>query len=69
MSDGRSDERWVCQTCAYVYDPVDGFYDREAGVQYEPYTPWESLPEEVVCPDCGAYKANFTKVRPAAGRA
>jgi len=61
MSAERSDEQWVCQTCSYVYDPAEGFYDRESGVQYEPHTPWESLPEEIICPDCGSAKSNFAK--------
>jgi len=54
-----SDEQWVCQSCAWTYDPAEGFYDSESGVQYEPYTPWETLPETIVCPNCGSYKNNF----------
>jgi hypothetical protein len=42
---------------------------RIAGVRYEPYTPWEALAEEIVCPDCGAYKASFRKVEPDTERA
>lgn len=59
-----SDEQWVCLTCSYTYDPALGFYDRESGISYEPYTPWESLPDEIICPDCGSAKSNFTKVEP-----
>ena len=59
-----SDEQWTCQTCSWTYDPAEGFYDRESGVQYEPYTPWETLPEEIICPDCGSAKTNFRKVEP-----
>lgn len=61
---GESDERWVCATCSFVYDPAEGFYDRETGVQYDPYTAWEALADEVICPDCGAPKASFRKLGP-----
>jgi anaerobic nitric oxide reductase flavorubredoxin len=54
----------MCQSCSWVYDPADGFYDGEAGVEYERYTPWEALPETIVCPTCGSAKANFDKVAP-----
>ena len=68
MAEARqpSDEQWVCGTCGWTYDPAAGFYDGQSGVEYEPYTPWESLPDAIVCPDCGSAKAGFTKVVPAA---
>ncbi len=60
----RSAEQWACRSCAWVYDPAVGFYDGEAGIEYEPYTPWEALPDAIVCPECGSSKASFRKLEP-----
>ena len=46
---------YVCTMCGYVYDPEKG--DPEAGIA--PGTAWEDLPEDFVCPDCGAGKDMF----------
>lgn len=50
--------KWECLVCGYVYDPALG--DPESGV--EPGTPFEALPEDWVCPDCGAGKDMFEQV-------
>ncbi|WP_457572026.1 rubredoxin [Desulfovulcanus sp.] len=50
-------ERWVCAICGYVYDPAEG--DPENGVAAG--TKFEDLPEDWVCPVCGATKANFNQ--------
>ncbi len=47
-------EKYVCP-CGYVYDPSIG--DEETGVA--PGTPWESVPEDWVCPVCGLGKDAF----------
>ena len=39
-------QKWVCTACGYVYDPVNG--DPENGIV--PGTPFESLPDNWVCP-------------------
>lgn len=44
--------------CGWIYDPEVGDY--ENGV--EPGTPFEKIPEEWVCPLCGAEKEFFEKV-------
>lgn len=49
---------WKCLICQYVYDPVAG--DPENGVA--PGTPFEELPENWVCPVCGAGKDLFERV-------
>lgn len=49
--------KWECMVCGYVYDPAVG--DPEAGI--EPGTPFEALPDDWVCPDCGADKDMFEK--------
>lgn len=50
-------DNYVCQICGYVYEPDLG--DPDNGIA--PGTPFESLPEDWVCPICGASKANFDK--------
>ena len=51
-------DKWACLVCGYAYDPAKG--DPDSGV--EPGTPFEALPEDWVCPDCGADKDMFEKV-------
>ena len=48
-------ERYVCGLCGYVYDPVEG--DPESNTP--PGVPFDKLPEEWVCPVCGAAKDEF----------
>jgi len=50
-------EKWECVVCGYIYDPSIG--DLEHGVQ--PGTAFEALPENWVCPVCGAPKDQFVK--------
>jgi len=47
--------KYVCQVCGYVYDPAVG--DSDSGV--EPGTAFENLPDDWVCPVCGADKSAF----------
>jgi len=44
--------------CGYVYNPETG--DEKNGVR--PGTEFEDLPEEWICPKCGAAKSKFVKV-------
>ncbi len=48
-------QKWRCIVCNYVYDPALG--DPDNGV--EPGTPFESIPDDWVCPLCGAGKDEF----------
>jgi len=50
-------DKWECP-CGYVYDPEEG--DMAHGVK--PGTPWDDVPEDWVCPKCGAEKEYFEKV-------
>jgi len=50
-------DKWECTVCGYVYDPAKG--DPEANVP--PGTAFEDLPDDWVCPDCGADKDMFEK--------
>jgi rubredoxin len=51
-------DKWECLVCGYVYDPEVG--DPDSGI--EPGTSFEALPDDWVCPDCGAGKDMFEKV-------
>ena len=47
--------RYVCDVCGWVYDPQQG--DPDGGI--DPGTPFENLPEDWVCPVCGAGLEEF----------
>lgn len=51
-------QKWRCVPCDYVYDPAQG--DPENGIA--PGTAFEDLPEDWVCPECGAGREMFEKV-------
>ena len=50
-------DKYVCKVCGYVYDPEKG--DPDNGI--EPGTKFEDLPDDWVCPVCGAGKEDFEK--------
>lgn len=50
-------DKYEC-VCGYVYDPAIG--DSDSGV--DAGTAFADLPEDWVCPLCGATKDNFEKV-------
>ena len=49
-------KKYVCDVCGYVYDPAVG--DPDDGVAAG--TPFDKLPDEWVCPECGAGKSEFS---------
>lgn len=51
-------QSYVCELCDYTYDPAKG--DPEHGAAAG--TAFENLPEEWVCPVCGADKDEFQAV-------
>ncbi|HEY6872850.1 MAG TPA: rubredoxin [Geobacteraceae bacterium] len=51
-------QKWRCTICQYIYDPAEG--DPDNGI--DPGTAFEELPEEWVCPLCGAGKDLFEPV-------
>ncbi|MEM3467042.1 MAG: rubredoxin [Candidatus Jordarchaeales archaeon] len=51
-------KKYRCTVCGYVYDPTLG--DPEGKIP--PGTPFENLPEDWVCPVCGAGKDLFEPV-------
>lgn len=48
-------QKYWCRICGYVYDPDVG--DPESGVP--PGAPFDDLPDDWVCPQCGASKKLF----------
>ena len=49
--------KWESMVCGYIYDSTIG--DPEHGVK--PGTAFEDLPDDWVCPVCGAAKDQFVK--------
>ena len=50
--------KYKCSVCGWIYDPEIG--DEEGGIA--PGTPFEELPDDWVCPVCGAAKSDFEKI-------
>ncbi len=48
-------EKWQCVICGYIYDPQIG--DPDNGIK--PGTKFKDLPDNWVCPVCGASKDEF----------
>jgi len=51
-------KKYVCDVCGYIYDPAVG--DPDNGI--EPPVAFEDLPDDWVCPECGAGKDEFSPV-------
>ena len=49
--------KYRCTVCGWVYDPELG--DPDGGIK--PGTPFEEIPDDWVCPVCGAAKSDFEK--------
>jgi len=50
--------KYKCTVCGYIYDPQLG--DADGGIK--PGTPFEEIPDDWVCPVCGASKDQFEKI-------
>ena len=48
-------KKYKCVLCGFIYDPAVG--DPDGGI--EPGTAFEDIPDDWVCPLCGADKSNF----------
>ncbi|MDR1351735.1 MAG: rubredoxin [Treponema sp.] len=49
-------QKYVCNICGYEYNPAAG--DPDGGIA--PGTPFESIPDDWVCPACGVGKSDFS---------
>jgi len=50
--------KFQCAACGYIYDPDKG--DPDSGIK--PGTKFEDIPDDWVCPVCGAEKQDFIKL-------
>jgi len=50
--------KYKCTVCGYIYDPELG--DPDGGIK--PGTPFEEIPDDWVCPICGAAKSEFERM-------
>ncbi|MCW8887722.1 MAG: rubredoxin [Gammaproteobacteria bacterium] len=48
-------KRYLCEVCGLIYDEEKGLPDE--GIA--PGTRWEDIPDDWVCPDCGATRDAF----------
>jgi flavin reductase (DIM6/NTAB) family NADH-FMN oxidoreductase RutF/rubredoxin len=55
---GTKMAKYRCTVCEYIYDPEQG--DPDGGIK--PGTPFEKIPDDWVCPVCGAAKSDFEKI-------
>lgn len=51
-------KKYICVVCGWVYSEEHGAPDD--GIT--PGTRWEDVPDDWVCPDCGATKDDFEMV-------
>ena len=51
-------KKYQCDACSYVYDPQLGDPDNDVA----PGTAFQDIPDDWVCPDCGADKSQFSPV-------
>ena len=51
--------KWKCSVCGHVYDPARG--DPEGGVPSG--TPFENVPDDWTCPECGAPKSAYKPMK------
>ena len=52
-------QKYECTICGYIYDPEKGDPDSDI----KPETSFEDLPDDWVCPVCGASKSEFEPVK------
>lgn len=50
-------KKYVCNLCGYIYDEAAGDPDNSVA----PGTKWADVPEDWVCPLCGADKSQFSE--------
>lgn len=50
--------RYRCTICEHIYDPAEG----DPGTGIAPGTAFEDLPDDWMCPECGAMKSDFEPI-------
>ncbi|MDH5476732.1 MAG: rubredoxin [Nitrospinota bacterium] len=56
--ESEKNRKYICQVCGYIYDPRKG--DKDTGIA--PGVPFEDLPPDWECPDCGAGLDDFSAI-------
>ena len=51
-------DKYKCTVCGYIYDPAIG----DPGNGVPAGTPFDKVPGDWVCPECGAPKSEFEKI-------
>lgn len=51
-------KKYKCTVCGWVYDPATGDPDNDIA----PNTPFEDIPDDWICPECGVTKEDFEPV-------
>ena len=51
-------KKYMCLICGFIYDEALGIPEDNIA----PETPWENVPINWTCPDCGARKEDFEMV-------
>lgn len=49
--------KYQCEPCGSIYDEALGIPD----MGIAPGTRWEDVPEDFMCPDCGAPKSEYVR--------
>lgn len=52
-------KKYRCKVCGYIYEPEKG--DPDNGIK--PGTPFQDVPEDWVCPECGVNKNQFEEIK------
>ncbi len=52
-------DKYECPVCGFIYDPAEG----EEKTEIAQGTEFEDLPDDWICPICGARKDKFEKER------
>lgn len=58
VHDELPDRMFLCTICGWLYEEARGLPDEDI----PPGTRWEDLPDDFVCPECGAGKEWFREL-------
>jgi rubredoxin len=51
-------KKYMCLLCGFIYDEEQGWPEDNIA----PGTTWHEVPEDWLCPECGASKSDFVMV-------
>jgi len=51
-------KKWQCVVCGLIYDESQGWPDEGIAAG----TPWQDVPQDWLCPDCGVSKLDFEMI-------